>query len=73
MAFMVINPNEKKTIYNFVLNQVNGEPRTAIMSGNSDNWLKFKEFLRNSYIERRHFISIQTSFSDCEKGRKERK
>jgi hypothetical protein len=36
-----------------VLTRISGEPRTAISHRNLDNWAELKEFLRNSYIEKR--------------------
>jgi hypothetical protein len=52
-AFAVINPEQEATLYKFVLTRIGGEPRTAITHRNLDNWTELKEFLRNSYIEKR--------------------
>ena len=47
-AFAVINPVQED-----VLTRKSGEPRAAIGHRNLDNWGELKEFLRNSYIEKR--------------------
>ena len=47
-AFAVINPVQED-----VLTRISGEPRAAIGHRNLDNWGELKEFLRNSYIEKR--------------------
>jgi len=52
-AFAVINPEQEAILYKFVLTRISGEPRTGITHRNFDNWLELKEFLRNSYIEKR--------------------
>jgi len=52
-AFPVINPELEATLYKFVLTRISGEPRTAIIHRNLDNWSELKEFLQNSYIEKR--------------------
>ena len=51
-AFAVINPEQEGILYRFVLTRISGEPRTAIIHRNLDNWTKLKEFLQNSYIEK---------------------
>jgi len=52
-AFTVINPEQEAILYKFVLTRISGEPRTAVSHRNLDNWAELKEFLRNSYIEKR--------------------
>jgi hypothetical protein len=52
-AFAVINPAEEDVLYKFVLTRISGEPRTAISHRNLVNWAELKEFLKNSYIEKR--------------------
>ena len=52
-TFAVINPAQEEVLYKFVLTRISGEPRTAIGHRNLDNWGELKEFLRNSYIEKR--------------------
>ena len=52
-AFTVINPIQEDVLYRFVLTRISGEPRTAISHRNLDNWAELKEFLKNSYIEKR--------------------
>ena len=36
-----------------MLTRISGEPRTAISHRNFDNWIELREFLCNSYIEKR--------------------
>ena len=52
-AFAIINPNQEAILYKFVLTRISGEPRTVISPRNLDNWTELKEFLQNSYIEKR--------------------
>ena len=52
-AFAVINPEQEAILYKFVLTRIIGEPRTAISHRNSDSWAEIKEFLQNSYVEKR--------------------
>jgi hypothetical protein len=52
-AFAVINPEQEAILYKFVLTRISGEPRTAVSHRNLDSWLELKEFLQNSYIEKR--------------------
>ena len=40
-------------LYKFVLTQISGEPRTAISHRNTESWAELKEFLQNTYIEKR--------------------
>jgi hypothetical protein len=52
-AFDVINPIYKDRLYKFVLTKISGEPRTAIAHRHSESWDELKEFLQNTYIEKR--------------------
>jgi hypothetical protein len=52
-AFEVINPEQGNRLYKFVITRISGEPRTAIAHRNLDNWAEVKEFLKNTYIEKR--------------------
>jgi hypothetical protein len=52
-AFEVINPIHKDRLYKFVLTKISGEPRTAIAHRNLDSWEELREFLKNTYIEKR--------------------
>ena len=52
-AFAVINLVQEDVLYKFVLTRISGEPRTAISHRNLDNWADLKDFLKNSYIEKR--------------------
>jgi len=53
MAFALINPIQEDVLYKFVLTQISGEPWTTIIHRNLNNWAELKEFLKNSYIEKR--------------------
>ena len=53
MAFAVINPSQEAILYKFVLTRISGESRTAISHRNIEIWVKLKEFLQNTYIEKR--------------------
>jgi hypothetical protein len=52
-AFRVIHPNHEDRLYQFVLTKISSEPRTAIAHRNLESWNELKEFLRNTYIEKR--------------------
>jgi hypothetical protein len=52
-AFAVINPSQEAVLYKFVLTCINGEPRTAVSHRNLSSWAELKEFLQNTYIEKR--------------------
>jgi len=50
MAFAAINPVQEDALYKFVLTWISGEPGPH---SNLDNWAELKDFLKNSYIEKR--------------------
>jgi hypothetical protein len=52
-AFAVINPSQEAILYKSVLTRISGEPRTAISHRNIESWVELKEFLQNTYIEKR--------------------
>ena len=52
-AFEVINPRNESTLFKFVLTRISGEPRTAIGHRNLEKWGDLKEFLKNTYTEKR--------------------
>jgi hypothetical protein len=52
-AFEVINPQNEGILFKFVLTRISGEPRTAIVNRNLENWGELKEFLKNTYTEKR--------------------
>jgi type I site-specific restriction endonuclease len=52
-AFEVIDPRNEGTLFKFVLTRISGEPRTAIAHRNLENWEELKEFLKNTYTEKR--------------------
>lgn len=35
-----------------MLTSISGEPRTAIVHRNLDNWAEIQEFFRNTYVEK---------------------
>ena len=52
-AFEVIDPRKEGTLFKFVLTRISGEPGTAIAHRNLENWEELKEFLKNTYTEKR--------------------
>jgi hypothetical protein len=52
MAFAVINPVQEDVLYKFVLTQISGESGPQCHR-NLDNWTELKDFLKNSYTEKR--------------------
>jgi len=52
-AFEVIDPRNASTLFKFVLTRISGEPRTAIAHRNLENWEELREFLKNTYTEKR--------------------
>jgi hypothetical protein len=52
-AFQVIDHRNTTTLYKFILMRISGEARTAIAHRNLENWGELKEFLKNTYIEKR--------------------
>jgi hypothetical protein len=52
-AFSCKKPEDRNRLYQFVLTKISGEPRTAISHRNLENWGELKEFLKNTYIEKR--------------------
>ena len=49
----MIDPRNEGILFKFVLTRISGEPRTAIAQRNLENWDESKEFLRNTYTEKR--------------------
>jgi len=49
----VIDPRNESTLFKFVLTRISGEPRTAIAHRNLEKWEELKEFLNNTYTEKR--------------------
>jgi hypothetical protein len=47
------NPIYAGRLYKFVLTRISGDPRIAIAHRNLENWEELKEFLRNTYVEKR--------------------
>jgi hypothetical protein len=52
-AFSRVSLENRGRLYQFVLTKISGEPRTAISHRNLESWEELKEFLRNTYIEKR--------------------
>ena len=52
-AFEVIDPRNEDTLFKFMLTRISGEPRTAIVHRNLENWGELKEFLKNTYTKKR--------------------
>ena len=53
IAFNCINPSSRDMLYQFVLTRISGEPRTTISHRNLEKWEELKEFLKNTYIDKR--------------------
>ena len=70
MVFAVINPAQEDVLYKSVLTRISGEARTAISHRVLDNWVELKEFLKNSYIEKRT-LDFHASQLFAAKGRKD--
>src|SRR5215510_12657523 len=71
-AFAVINPEQKAILYKFVLTRISGEPRTAISHRNLTDWVDLKEFLQNSYIEKRTLDFHASQLFKARQGKDER-
>jgi hypothetical protein len=71
-AFAVINPEHEAILYKFVLMRISGEPRTAIRHRNLDSWAELKEFLQNSYIEKRTLDFHASQLFKARQGKDER-
>jgi hypothetical protein len=52
-AFEVIDLRNEGILFKFVLTRISGEPITAIAYRNLENWENLKEFLKNTYTEKR--------------------
>ena len=52
-AFEVIDPRNEGTLFKFMLTRISGEPRTAIAHRNLENWEELREFLKNTYTEKK--------------------
>jgi hypothetical protein len=71
-TFAVINPEQEAILYKFVLTHISGEPRTAISHRNLDSWAELKEFLQNSYIEKRTLDFHASQLFEARQGKDER-
>ena len=71
-AFAVINPEQEAILYKFVLTRISGEPRTAIGHRNLNNWSELKEFLQNSYIEKKTLDLHASQLFKAKQGKDER-
>jgi len=72
IAFAVIKPEQEAILYKFVLTRICGEPRTATSHRNLDSWAELKEFLRNSYIEKRPLDFNASQLFKARQGKDER-
>jgi hypothetical protein len=52
-AFEVVNPDYSGRLYEFVLTRISGEQRIAITHRHLESWIELREFLKNTYIEKR--------------------
>jgi len=52
-AFEVIDSRNEGILFKFVLTRISGEPRTATEHRNLENWEELKQFLKNTYTEKR--------------------
>ena len=71
-AFAVINPEQEAILYKFVLTRISGEPWIAIGHRNLDSWSELKEFLQNSYIEKRMLDFQASQLFKAQQGKDER-
>jgi hypothetical protein len=71
-AFAVINPEQGAILYRFVLTRIGGEPRTAISHRNLNNWVELKDYLQNSYIEKRTLDFHASQLFKAKQGKDER-
>ena len=71
-AFAMINPEQEPILYMFVLTRISGEPRTSISQRNFDSWTELKEFLQNSYVEKRTLDYHASQLSKARQGKDER-
>ena len=53
--FALINSSQEVILCKFVLTRISAEPITVISHRNLETWAELKEFLQNTYIERRTF------------------
>jgi hypothetical protein len=52
-AFSCVSPENRNRLYQFILTKISGEPMTVISHWNLEKWEELKEFLTNTYIEKR--------------------
>jgi hypothetical protein len=71
-AFSVINPVQEDVLYKFVLTRISGEPQTAISHRNLVNWGELKQFLKNSYFEKRTLDFYASQLFKARQGKDEK-
>jgi len=71
-AFSVIKPEQEVILYMFVLTHLTGKPRSTISHTNLDSLEELKEFLRNSYIEKRTLDFQASQVFKVRQGKDER-
>ena len=52
-AFRVTDPRNEGTLFKFMLTRISVEPRTVIEHRNLEKWEELKDFLKNTYTEKR--------------------
>jgi len=71
-AFAVINPDQEAILYKFVLTRISGERRKAICHRHLSNWVELKEYLQNSYLEKRTLDFNASQLFKAKQGKDER-
>ena len=71
-TFALINLEQEAILYKFVLTCFSGELRMAISHRNLNSWLELKEFLQNSYIEKRMLDFHASQLFKAKQGKDER-
>jgi hypothetical protein len=71
-AFAVINPEQEAILYKLLLTRISDEPRTAISHRNLNSWSEIKQFLQNSYIEKRTLDFHASKLFKAKQGKDER-
>ena len=71
-AFPVINHEQEATLYKLVLTRIRGKPRKAISHRNLDSWAELKQFLQNSYTEKRTLDYHASQLFRARQGKDER-
>ena len=70
-AFEFINSGNADILYKFVLTRINVEPGVAITHRNLENWVELREFMRNTYTEKRTLDFHATHLFVATQGKRE--